>query len=87
MATKVKMKEAPMAGLSPSHRIDWRLPENRAMIMLANHGISANTIILSTGLTSGQVAYRLHKRHLTLRAYRNGESTLAKTVIERYRII
>jgi AcrR family transcriptional regulator len=49
--------------------------------VLGSLGFSAAHIAEETGLTTGQVYYRLRKLDLRLRDYRNGASPIARRVV------
>ena len=48
---------------------------------LADWGFSARMIAKWTGLSEGQVAYRIRKMDMSLRAYRDGDSDGAHRVV------
>lgn len=56
---------------------------NLKCLMMAALGYSAKFIEQETQLTSGQIRYRLKYTDIRLRKFRNGESPLSKTVLEK----
>lgn len=49
---------------------------------MAERGFHARTIARVTGLSVGQVSYRIHALGLALRAYREGDTAVAKGYIK-----
>jgi hypothetical protein len=60
-------------------------PKDFECIMYGMLGFSRALIASLTKLTEGQVQYRLNKYAVSVRAYRDGESGLAKQVIRNAR--
>ena len=58
--------------------MDYKLTE-----LLGQIGMAYNTIAQVTGLSPGTIAGRLNRSQVKVRAYRNGESPLAKELIGR----
>lgn len=50
--------------------------------ILASLGFSTQYIMAQTGLSAGQIAYRLRQASLKRADYRNGESEMAKRVMK-----
>lgn len=73
-------------GLNSHHRISWNDPYNRTCIALAGKGFSIDTIARTTGLTKGQVIYRLRKKNLSVMDWRNGVSVRAIAALSQYAI-
>lgn len=57
-------------------------PQSAACIMMGALGLSGKAIAERTGLTIGQVGYRLHLAEVKIRSYRNGETVLAQRVMQ-----
>lgn len=79
-------KKSTYLGLNDHHRISWDDQYNRVCVVLANLGFSIETIASHTGLTRPQVIYRCRKRGLSVMDYRNGNSTRAMTLLNKYGI-
>jgi hypothetical protein len=58
--------------------IEYRLAE-----MMGMAGFSYKAIMRTLGMNSSEVKYRLHRLGVRVRAYRDGETPLAKQVIGR----
>jgi len=56
-------------------------PEDFACLLLARLGQSGKTISKVTGLTGGQVSYRLRMANIQIRDYAKGNNWYARTVI------
>jgi hypothetical protein len=76
-----------LKGLSHKRKVAWHLPENRNCLHLANFGFSINTIADATGLTPGQICYRLNRRELKVGDYRKGKSPGAMIVFKKYKVV
>lgn len=64
------------------HRLDARHNDaDFACLMLGSVGWSNKGIAKYTGLTEGQVGYRLQRYGISRTAYRNGESPAAKWIL------
>ena len=66
-----------------SKHITWQADEDLKCMILASLGFSTQYIMAQTGLSAGQIGYRLKKGSLKRAHYRNGESEMAQRVIER----
>ena len=73
-------------GLNSKGRVAWQLKENRSCTSLAEAGFAIETIAGVTGLTKGQVLYRMKLRGLRLRDYRDGTSPKAKVILSRFKV-
>lgn len=51
-------------------------------VLLGTLGFSMRCIRENTGLTNNQIAYRLYRRGIYLRDYRNGHNVMAQYVIK-----
>jgi len=65
-------------------KVDWRnnLDDIRVVIM-GKLGLSTKAIIRDTGFTPCQVAYRLSKASVRRLDFRNGESNMARIVLQK----
>jgi hypothetical protein len=73
-------------GVAANGRIDYALHENRLCMSLAQYGFYIKTIASKTGLTHGQVAYRLKSQKVYLSAYRNGVTDTAVTIMKKFSV-
>jgi lambda repressor-like predicted transcriptional regulator len=71
---KKKADVKPMNGLNEHRRISWRDEHNKICTSLAEEGFSLRVIMEKSRLTLHQVIYRLNKKGISLRSYRNGET-------------
>ena len=73
--------------LSRRHRITWQDPSDVAALVVASMGFSNKAVNHYTGLSNGQIYYRLRKANLQkARAeFRNGTSPIARQMIARNR--
>jgi len=81
------MAKARKVGLNKLGRIDLDLRENQLCLYMANRGLSAKCIGRSTGLSTGQIYYRLKRDECKLRDVRNGKTSFAKTVIAEFKVV
>lgn len=56
-------------------------PDDFACLLLASLGQSAKSIARVTGLSVGQISYRLKMAHIQLRDYRNGNNAYSRMVV------
>lgn len=73
---------------SQHNELIWRVgglskQENIEVITLANLGMTLKTISQFTGLTPGQVSYRLHVFGIRVSDFREGRGPIAQMVFER----
>ena len=64
-------------------RVNWTSDEDLQCAILASLGFSTRYIMQETGLSACQVSYRLGKGKIKRKDYRDGESDMAKRVVER----
>lgn len=57
-------------------------PADFSCLLLASLGQSSRTIARITGLSSGQISYRLKMAQIKLRDYRNGNNAYSRMVIK-----
>lgn len=62
-------------------RIEYYQATNRQCVFLGASGFSHKLIAAQTGLSLGQVKYRLKKTHTKVRDYRNGKGPVAQFVL------
>jgi hypothetical protein len=65
------------------NRIDWMNDDDLKCAIMGAMGFSSQYISEETGLSSGQIQYRLNKGSIKRKDYRNGKSDMAARVIER----
>jgi len=72
--------------MTPGHqRIDMKSNENIRCVVLATFGQSAKFISEQTGLSIGQIGYRIYKlTGIKLRDWRNGNSPIFKRVYTKF---
>jgi len=64
-----------------SNRITWQEREDQKALVMGSLGFSATHIAEQTGLSTGQVYYRLGKMGIRLRDYRNGLNPIGRHVL------
>ena len=79
-------KSKKRIGLNAQGRVAFGLKENKDCLTLADLGFSYDTISFKTGLTTGQVSYRLQKTGKKTRDYRNGIGDGAKMIFKQFKI-
>jgi alkylhydroperoxidase family enzyme len=65
-----------------NHRINYRSAENFLCCRLALLGFSTDLIVRKCGLSESQVFYRLRKAGILRRDYRDGQTSIARIVIQ-----
>jgi hypothetical protein len=88
---KWMLPEAPSRRGSSDHRVGLlNKSEDFQAVLMASMGLSDAAISGATGLTGGQISYRLRKAkdvlnapNLTRRAFRSGESPIARTMVNK----
>ncbi len=79
---KKYQKTAPaMIGRLSNGRVHWEGDETRAALWLADRGMSYNTIAQRTGLSKGQIRYRLVQKNIHVSDYRNGRGAQGIRII------
>jgi len=64
-----------------ARKITWTSDEDLRCAILGGMGFSTKMITSETGLTPCQVSYRLNKAHIKRKDYRDGNSVVAKRVM------
>lgn len=62
--------------------VNWSSDEDLQCAILAALGFSTQHIMEQTGLSAGQISYRLRKGVIKRADYRNGTSAMAQRVME-----
>ena len=70
--------------MNKGNRIQWNSKQVRNCKILGEYGFSARTIGMTTGLSAGQAYYRLRKKGVKLRDYRNGLNNRGMILIRKY---
>ena len=83
---RAKLARRGLKGLTKNRRVSFRLAENKYAMNLARYGLHAKTIARCTGLTTGQVYYRLHKIGEHLRTYRNGKNEISERICTKFTV-
>lgn len=62
-------------------KVTWHSDGDLQCVILAGMGMSTQYIMAVTGLSAGQIAYRLRKAGVYRRDYRNGTSEVAQRML------
>lgn len=71
----------------PARRVNLLTGDDFKCAMMGSLGFSTNLIMRHTELTPSQVGYRLRKAEIRRADYRNGESAVAESMLQRARVI
>ena len=87
-ATRTKRKRSIkwLPGQKENGRVDWKSRYTKNALEMAKRGIALGTIANATGMTKGQVAYRMAHLGIKLREYRRGASIYGEVIVRRYKV-
>lgn len=72
-----------MGSKTKPRKVNWMDSDQLMCAYLASLGMSTKKIMEETGLSNCQITYRLKIADIKRADYRNGESEMAKRIIER----
>ncbi len=72
---------------TPPRRVDLLSGSDFKCALLGSLGFSTRLIMQHTDLTPSQIGYRLRKGEIRRSDYRNGESSVAASMLQRARVV
>lgn len=84
-SSKLKSRSGFRKGIARS-RIDYDLYDNSLCLHMAGSGLSVKFMSEQTGLSRGQIYYRLKQQGCKLRSVRDGETQFGQTIVAEFKV-